>query len=256
MTSGLALALASISCGRLGFDPAEQSTDSGFVCAVPANHDEDTDGVDDACDNCPHVANDGQNSDNDGVGDACDPSPTTAEDIAYFDPFTAMRPEWSFVGSVSWDGERVVISSPTLSVLEMPWTHTREQYSVGGRVLTGQQHPRQITLAMDASQQGSYYCELYDTQTPMDAFQVAATATPDGVMYNVLDVETVIGTLDKHTFAIDLWRDEPSFACTIPWDGSHELRGAIPTEVAATQVEVVFQGVLAELDFLIIIRSR
>jgi len=57
------------------------------------NHDEDNDGVPDATDNCPTVANAGFNgvqADGDGdlVGDACDPHPMTPGDsivdVAYF----------------------------------------------------------------------------------------------------------------------------------------------------------------------------
>lgn len=53
-----------VGCGRVGFD------------ATCVGHDEDGDGIADACDVCPHVPDPGQlDSDGDGVGDACDPEP-------------------------------------------------------------------------------------------------------------------------------------------------------------------------------------
>ena len=45
-------------------------------CVDPVHHDEDADGVFDACDNCPHVAQTSfDDTDGDGVGDLCDPDP-------------------------------------------------------------------------------------------------------------------------------------------------------------------------------------
>ena len=51
-------------------------------------HDEDGDGIDDGCDNCPADANESQaDADNDGVGDVCDPHADLADQIDSFDPF-------------------------------------------------------------------------------------------------------------------------------------------------------------------------
>jgi hypothetical protein len=74
------LVLATAACGRIGF-PAlgDGAVGDGPVarCTRPSHHDEDGDGIDDACDVCPHVPDPLQlDSDGDGVGDACDPEPT------------------------------------------------------------------------------------------------------------------------------------------------------------------------------------
>jgi len=61
-----------------------------LVCwtSTLANHDEDGDGLDDHCDNCPADYNPDQlDSDHDGVGDACDPHPGVADRIVTFEPF-------------------------------------------------------------------------------------------------------------------------------------------------------------------------
>src|SRR6476619_2269891 len=95
----VALAILLVGCGRIDF--AAQTPDSGAIdarpCLAPVGHDEDLDTLDDACDVCPHVADVTQDdADHDGVGDACDLD-TAAEHIAIFDPFTQMRPDWTYL---------------------------------------------------------------------------------------------------------------------------------------------------------------
>src|SRR4051812_11772680 len=89
-------------CGRFSFDIAASSdndaapADTVAPCtAPPAEHDEDKDGVDDACDVCPQIAGDQRDADNDGIGDACDLA-TTRQQRTFFDPFTAPRPDWIY----------------------------------------------------------------------------------------------------------------------------------------------------------------
>jgi hypothetical protein len=60
-------------------DFAEVS-DGGVDTVQPAGHDEDGDGIDDALDNCPHIAGSTADGDGDGVGDLCDPHPGTPGD--------------------------------------------------------------------------------------------------------------------------------------------------------------------------------
>jgi hypothetical protein len=79
-------------CDRvLGLHPTVPS--DSLVCwtAPLANHDEDGDGLDDHCDNCPADYNpDQRDSDADGVGDVCDPHPGAPDRIARFDSFAAV----------------------------------------------------------------------------------------------------------------------------------------------------------------------
>ncbi len=86
----------------------------------PGFHDEDGDGYDDSCDNCPGIPNPDQANELeaangaavDQVGDACDPNPTLPGDtIALFEAFADSRvaERWQLVaGSWSFDGESLV----------------------------------------------------------------------------------------------------------------------------------------------------
>lgn len=61
-------------------------------------HDEDGDGIVDACDNCPGIANadqaDTTETRADGVGNACDPRPTARDRITFFEAFAAPLVGW------------------------------------------------------------------------------------------------------------------------------------------------------------------
>jgi hypothetical protein len=93
----------------------------------PGFHDEDSDGLVDACDNCPGIPNPDQANGLeiangalvDQVGDACDPNPTLAGDtIALFDAFAdaQVTQRWDLVaGGWSFDGESLVYVKATSS---------------------------------------------------------------------------------------------------------------------------------------------
>lgn len=79
-----------------------------------ADHDEDRDGVPDASDRCPGIADDQMDSDSDGVGNACDPSGSTREKLGLFVSFNERAGTWhSLVGGWPSDCESLRYTSVT-----------------------------------------------------------------------------------------------------------------------------------------------
>ena len=78
--------------------------------------DEDSDGLGDVCDPCPPFA-DNQDSDGDEVGDACDPDPAHAGDqLVAFDGFDdALSGSWTVMGTFTMTGGEGVLSATDTS---------------------------------------------------------------------------------------------------------------------------------------------
>lgn len=100
----LALVIAA-ACGRVDFGVAPTASDAAKSCM---GHDEDGDGVPDACDVCPTDPDPDQaDRDGDGVGDACDVHPDTPGDmLAVFEPHVdaASSHYYQYVATTSFPG--------------------------------------------------------------------------------------------------------------------------------------------------------
>jgi hypothetical protein len=194
-------------CGRINFDG------SGVLapCVAPVGHDEDGDGRDDACDNCPQLANADQNDrDGDGVGDACDREPDLArQSLAWFDPFVDLRPEWQvYSGLWTVDNDAYVSASMGFpNVIALPWPAQGEEVIVIGDVTQVLAGARQVSTQLDYSDGTDEDCALYDATGLQLSFQRFA-----GSVISTMDDYTFGTPMPVGPFALSWWRDPANAA--------------------------------------------
>jgi len=231
MLRGCALWLVAVSCGRVHF--GELAHDSAAFdarpCLAPVGHDEDGDAHDDACDNCPHVANGDQvDSDGDGVGDACDPDATTAESIAFFDPFLGPRAEWTYSGD-TFGNDEVDIAAIAMSLSERldGVVPARDLFQLGGTVPQTGGAGAQLSLQIRFGPP-DYYCEL--EQAPL----YLSLTSYDGTTYTHIDQRMIGPALDGAMLTFGMWIHLPDVTCTaVVNDQSYTVTGTVPADTPA-----------------------
>jgi hypothetical protein len=193
-------AVAAAGCNALlGLDPVHLAGDDGVdggadgrpPCANADDaHDEDGDGVPDACDVCPHVHDGQADSDGDGVGDACDPSATERHRLVLFEPFTDLTTPWQTIRG-SWvptgDGLAQTDAAQLSSLAVLPFTVTGRVwidagFSIGDAVTTDQlgevgvlSHVGSLTVA----EPDSYRCEVHHAAIVEPGFAAQMEAVVD-----------------------------------------------------------------------------
>ncbi len=126
--------------------------------ANPDQHDWDTDKIGDACDKCPQVLDTADpDSDLDGVGDACDPNPTAAVDTR-----------------VSWNG---FFDASEIA----DWTVRAGTWDVTGGELVQSSGGGTATIAMPGTVTGAIYVETGYTATNLDSTSDSEIGTCSGV---------------------------------------------------------------------------
>jgi hypothetical protein len=180
-----------VACGRFGFGdsrkrvdassvgtddggPEDSATDDGaspiadaFLCVGGTAHDEDGDGIRDACDVCPHISDVGQaDGDGDRVGDACDPEPTIGrQQIVVFDGFASLDLAWTSNGGAIISDQLVLDArGGTSRQVFRTFTPTNDIFIIGSSTGAGDVSTHHMSFGWrPSSGAGNAYCELYDT---------------------------------------------------------------------------------------------
>ena len=241
-------------CGRFSFEsgsPPDSAVGVDVVPCMPIGHDEDSDGVDDACDVCPQVADNQVDTDRDLVGDACDVD-TTNQQRTFFDPFTSARPEWTWDDRVTYATDSVGLPGVNDSVgIRLNGAPGRTVLEVGGRTTAVGTGGSQI--AIHIGQQGgsnNYYCELYDGN---GSLFLMLTHTPDDVVFDNLEVVEIGGLLTSgSTYRMTFVHAPPTLGCIVWWNGTrYEINGAPPAGVPVETMYVAVNNVDSDLDYFV-----
>ena len=149
--------------------PLDASPVIDTVELCPDPHDEDQDGVGDACDPCPHVASASPHADQDmdGVGDACDPQPAIAKQAwVLFDPFVTKRAEWTDSSAATFANDRMTLAPGYIRLLV---ANGELRIATSGQLSNLGALPRQHVIELGEHPDGSYYyAETY--QDSEDAY--------------------------------------------------------------------------------------
>ena len=185
--------------------PADDVGADTPVCAS-AVHDEDNDGIDDACDPCPHLFGSAGDADRDGVGDACDPQPDLARQrIAFFDSFTAARGEWVLSNlTLAQDMLHATSMSPATSYGSLMLPTSDVRIIAKGTVRAAYvptPHGIALSFGFNAGGANYHYVQFYDIGGANGAIDIAKA---EGGSYPSLTSTTYAGTLPLGSWQMDV----------------------------------------------------
>lgn len=180
--------------GDLDGDGVLNADDNCPAVANPDQHDEDGDKLGDACDNCPHIANPdqlniGEGNLPDAVGDICDPRPALPGDtIEKFYPFNTAPADVAPTGvwSIVNDGYQYVGGGE--GVLTVAGVRDRVVIEVAGTTLNTPNNDIEVSVSIGASGGAHHDCGYNDCIAGCnpDVFNTALLGRWDGQRWDEL----------------------------------------------------------------------
>jgi hypothetical protein len=251
-------------CGRVDFDarvtddaaPASDADARADAAAcTPRGHDEDLDGIDDACDVCPHLPDPGQaDADGDRVGDACDPEPEDPRQrIVFFDPFVDFS-AWTSSGGAVVVNDQLVLDVPgDAGNARRPYTPADDLFEIGVTTAPGQLTAEAIVFVglRHNGGAGLQYCELYDGGSSI--FEL--TYTTDGMTYPHGTVDMLPQRFMDGTGRLAYRATGPDVHCDATWNGQTLSSKGTPVAIAPDQVEIYAENVTETVDWFVQIHT-
>jgi hypothetical protein len=243
-------------CGRIAFDAFGGPSDVSACVAV--GHDEDLDGIDDACDDCPHVPDPTQaDRDGDHVGDACDPNPDAPIDtIVRFDSFTTIPADWLIVASggasASSDGESVAVGALSENWdARIAYVPQHDRFVVGGSVTAqGTMTKHSISVVLIEAGPARYECDYVDSFMDL----LSLNDSYDGSAFNAI-ASTPRSASSLGAFTLTFDQIPPNLACHVASGPGYDVTGAIPAGIAPTGLLIYVGDENVRLDWFVIIHS-
>lgn len=249
----VALLIVVASCGRFGFDPTS-APDAPPAC-LEIGHDEDGDGVDDACDVCPHIPDPQLDTDGDGVGDACDPNPTEAIDkILFFDSFATPNAAWTFTMPPTYDADDLVVDATNAGYFAAIWAHlpSTDVFEIGATITGNDSGSQQIAVLADDPVH-YYYAELYTGGPGGGA--LALTSTHDDVTFDRLVMTQAPPLVPPGELRLSLSNFTPAIVATSDWSAQPEVSTPMPTDIAPTRTAFSAARVAVRFHWFIAIHA-
>jgi len=247
-------------CGRVAFNPitpSDGASDGAVrVCATPVGHDEDGDGVDDACDGCPHIPDADQvDSDGDGLDDICDPNPTQPIDsIAFFDPFVTPLSVWTLKAGSTYQNDQLTADARGGNwSAKLPVTPAHDQFTIGAHIGADGPSQRQLAVWVENLAGYIYYCEVNDDGT--GTVDVSLTYN-DASGYHTLDGGPVPGPLANGIATVTIAEDPVNAMCRGTWAGVTGQYMGMPPAITPSNITIYAQGLQVQLDYFIQIHSQ
>ncbi len=242
---------------RLRFDEVDARGDAEVGSL---GHDEDTDGIADDVDPCPHVPGTSADSDGDGVGDACDPEPMNPrQHWTLFDPLTSDSAYTTILGTwlPTGDGLRCDTSS-AYGQLRRELAFQLGVYEIGVDVVSRDPDAGtyQISTAVLTSPTlPYYYVEIYEM---LPSAQYTSVSRFDGSVYAPVVRETLANGVHTGSVALRLRAGPttPSVSVDATWPSeSYSQSLPAPDYTGGTRIDIRAVGLVLEVRYIAVIAT-